>query len=221
MQRWDACADVTLKIEDFANDPCWIGVDLSQLDDLTAVAYVFKRSDTIYGFVRYYLPVHVVDERARAVPAYRVWADTDGILTLTDGNIVDYDVVENDLITFCSGHRVQRIAFDQFGSAQIGTRLIGKKMPAELLPKNAKTFTPPARELEARVTHGMFRHDGNECNRWQASNVVVTRKIDGSILPKKEHPESPNKIDGIDALLLGIAAMLNSPAKKRATAIIV
>jgi phage terminase large subunit-like protein len=41
-----------------------------------------------------------------------------------------------------------------------------------------------------------------------ASNAVVTRGVDDSILPKKEGPESPNKIDGIDAILQALSAML-------------
>jgi len=77
-------------------------------------------------------------------------------------------------------------------------------------PKNAKTFTPPTRELETRVKHRRFRHDGNTCLRWQASNVVVDRRIDDSLLPKKEAPESPNKIDGIDALLLAVGGWLRA-----------
>jgi phage terminase large subunit-like protein len=36
---------------------------------------------------------------------------------------------------------------------------------------------------------------------WMVGNAVVDRRVDGSILPKKEKPNSPNKIDGIDALV--------------------
>jgi phage terminase large subunit-like protein len=42
---------------------------------------------------------------------------------------------------------------------------------------------------------------------------VVSRRIDDSILPKKESPESPNKIDGIDALLEALIPMLKAPQK--------
>jgi phage terminase large subunit-like protein len=84
--------------------------------------------------------------------------------------------------------------------------------PAAILDKSRKSFTAPARELEARVKHGRFRHDGNACLKWNASNVVVTRGVDDSILPKKEGPESPNKIDGIDAILQALSAMLTPAA---------
>ena len=56
MTAWDACADPTLTLDDFAGEPCWIGGDLAQLDDLAAVALVFERDDVLCGFVRCYLP---------------------------------------------------------------------------------------------------------------------------------------------------------------------
>ena len=39
----------------------------------------------------------------------------------------------------------------------------------------------------------------------------MDRRIDDTILPKKEAPESPNKIDGIDALCQAMIPMLKSP----------
>ena len=41
-----------------------------------------------------------------------------------------------------------------------------------------------------------------------------TLRLIDSILPKKESPESPNKIDGMDALLEANAARLRAPAEK-------
>jgi len=111
----------------------------------------------------------------------------------------------------CSGGCPGSARADQFGSVQIAGNRSNAGLPAWVEPKNAKTCTPPARELEARVKHTKFRYDGNSCLKWQASNVVVSRRIDDSILPKKESAESPNKIDAIDALLQGIGAMLKTP----------
>ena len=38
LTQWDACADPTLRLDDFKGQPCWMGADLAQLDDLAAVA---------------------------------------------------------------------------------------------------------------------------------------------------------------------------------------
>jgi phage terminase large subunit-like protein len=207
MARWDACADETLRLEQFAGQRCWIGGDLAQTDDLAAVALCFEHGADIVAFVTCYLPRDVVVERARAVPAYASWAKA-GILQMTEGTMIDYARIEADILAWCRTFNVVALRFDQYGSAGIVSSLAAAGFPAAILDKSRKTFTPPARELEARVKHARFRHDGNPCLKWMASNAVVTRGVDDSILPKKEGPESPNKIDGIDAILQALSAML-------------
>lgn len=211
MPAWDRCADPALRIEQFKGQPCWIGGDLAQLDDLAALAAVFHLEDRLVVFVKLYLPEQVVMDRARAVPEYRLWA-TSGILTLTSGNMIDYAKIEADTRAWCSQFAVRDICFDQFGSVQIVGNLSNDGLPARVEPKNARTMTPPARELEARIKHGRFRHDGNSCLRWQASNAVVRRRVDDSLVPQKDAPESPNKIDAIDAVLNAINGWLRQPA---------
>jgi phage terminase large subunit-like protein len=203
MTAWDRCADPSITLDAFARAPCWIGADLAQRDDLAAVALVFQRGDQLVAFVRCYLPADVVADRARTVPAYRLWAEA-GHLVLTEGTMIDYGRIEQDIRTWCTQFDVRDICFDQFGSVQITGNLFNDGFPARVEPKNARTVTMPARDLETRVLHGLFTHDGNPCLRWQAANCVVSRRVDDSILPKKDGPESPNKIDAIDALLLAI-----------------
>ena len=215
MTAWDKCAEPSLALEQFAGQPCWIGGDLAQLDDLAAVALLFQRESELVTFVRFYLPAAVLLERAQRVPEYRIWAETPGLLTLTEGNMVDYARIEADVRAWCKQFAVRDIAFDQFGSVQLVGALFNDGLPARVEPKNAKTATAPARELETRVKHAKIRHDGNSCLRWQASNVVVQRRTDDSLLPKKEHADSPNKIDGIDALLLALNGWLKVQASER------
>src|SRR6185295_777317 len=121
---------------------------------------------TLYAFVKFYLPELVVASRARAVPEYLAWVKA-GILTLTAGNLIDYGTIESDLRAACRRFDVRALVFDQFGSVQLTGTLANEGWPARVEPKNAKTMTLPARELEARVKAGQFRHDGNSCLRWQ------------------------------------------------------
>jgi len=211
MTHWDACADPTLRLDQFLGQPCWIGADLAQLDDLAAVALVFPRDDSLVAFVRCYLPADVVAERARAVPEYRLWHER-GELVTTEGTMIDFSRIETDLRAWCAQFDVRDICFDQFGSIQLAGALFNAGFPARQEQKNAKTTTPPARELEARIKHRRFRHDGNTCLRWQASNVVVRRGVNDSLLPMKDLTESPNKIDAIDALISAIGGWLRLDA---------
>jgi phage terminase large subunit-like protein len=208
---WDRCADPALRLEQFVGRPCWIGADLAQLDDLAAVALVFELEDRLVAFVRCYLPEGVVLERARAIPEYRFWKER-GELVLTSGTMIDFARIEADIRGWCTQFAVKDICFDQFGSVQMMGALFNAGYPAHSEQKNPKSTTPAARELEARVKHGRFRHDGNTCLRWQASNACVRRGTDDTLMPQKERVDSPNKIDAIDALTLGIGGYLRAQA---------
>jgi phage terminase large subunit-like protein len=208
---WDACAEPALRIEDFAGEACWIGADLAERDDLAAVAYLFQRDDLVYGFVTLYLPQEVVEARARAVPEYRGWLRA-GLLKGTSGNLTDVTVIASDIRAACERFDVREIAVERFGALNLHAQLDGLAAPIVLETKNAKTYTQPARELEARIAARSFKHDGNSCLRWQASNCVVERRVDGSLLPKKARAHSPDKIDAIDALLLGLGRLLVASA---------
>ena len=204
---WEACTDVTLRLEDFIGQPCWIGGDLAQSDDIAAIAALFNRGAEVVAFVRCYLPRGVVERRARAVPEYRVWAQA-GHLVLTEGNLIDVTRIEADIREWCARFTVKGIRFDQYGSAIPLANLAASGYPAAKLEKNAKTMTPPARDLEARVRYQLFRHDGNPVLKWMAGNTCVRRFINDSLLPQKESEMSPHKIDAIDAILQAMSAML-------------
>jgi phage terminase large subunit-like protein len=144
-ETWDACGDTTLRREDLAGEPCWIGADLAQLDDLSALALVFKRDDAL----RCYLPELVVQERIRAVPAYRECANM-GLLTLTSGNMIEYAAIEADIRGWCQQFEVKDIVFDQFGSVQItgnlandGTMLSAPQLSFNPQRAGRRPLTPP------------------------------------------------------------------------------
>lgn len=207
---WDRCADPALRLEDFHGERCWLGVDLAERDDIAAIALVFRRDDLIYTFVRGYLPEMVVAERSRAVPEYRAWMQS-GELTPTPGNMTDYATIEADIRTFCGQVDVHEIVIERYGALNLASNLLTAGLPARIESKNAKVFTAPAKELEARIRAGKWRHTGSSFLRWQMSNVCVERRRDGSLLPTKDGAESPNKIDAVDAILLGLSGLLQAP----------
>jgi phage terminase large subunit-like protein len=84
----------------------------------------------------------------------------------------------------------------------------------EIVHKKPASYSEPAKYLEAKVEIGKFRHDGNPVLAWMASNCVVDRCVDGSILPKNEHKDSQKKIDGIDALITAIGGAISGETSR-------
>lgn len=209
IEQWDACADPEMRLESFAFEKCWIGVDLAERDDIAAVALNFRTSDLIISFVTGFLPREVVQERVRAVPEYLAWT-RNGDLEMTEGNMTDHGVIEAYLRECCTKFDVQTIVIERYGAAHLVGNLTTDGLPAVVEGKNARVFTPPMKELEIRLKTKRFRHTGASFLRWQASNVCVERRRDGSLLATKDSRESPNKIDAMDAIFLGIEAMLRA-----------
>jgi phage terminase large subunit-like protein len=209
MAAWARCADASSSLEDFEHEPCWIGVDLAERDDICAVALCFKREGLIHIFVRGYLPALVVAERARTVPEYRSWVQR-GELMLTDGNLTDYGRIEADLRADGERFDVQEIVIEKFGALHLASNLATAGVPVRLEAKNAKVTTAPAKEFEARIKAGQLRHPGTSFLTWQVSNACVERRRDGSLLPTKDGPNSANKIDSVDAILLALSGMLTA-----------
>jgi len=204
VEQWKSCGDPALKIEDFATQRAWIGVDLADTNDVAALVIVFDREGVYHAFSRFYLPELLVDICAhRTTTHYRVWAD-DGFITTTEGDFIDHRAIENEISALCEAHQVQKVRIEHYGSAQIAANLLADGHPVEIVHKKTETYSDPSKLLEAWVEIGKFRHDGNPVLTWMASNVVVDRRVNGTILPKKENKDSVKKIDGIDALIMAI-----------------
>jgi len=208
--KWDRCADPALRREQFAGRDCWIGCDLSDKNDITAVCLQFLDDEwhPVLLF-RFYLPADVVGERAHTTGAhYLDWA-TSGDLTLTEGDWISREKILEDLRADIAMFNVRSILFDQFSGAQMLAEALKDEVEhVGFYAKTAKNFTAPATEFESRILRGRLRHDGNKVMRWMVGNAAVERRVDKSLLPKKSSRDSTRKIDGVDAALLASAGAM-------------
>lgn len=141
-----------------------------------------------------------------------------GDLLTTPGDFVDHNTVEMFVRWLVATQSVRKITFDQFAAAQLMASRLNEDLGspdepiAAVLHKSAANVTNPAKELEARVRAKdpakHIGHDGNPVMTWMVSNAVVTRHVNGTIIPKKESADSANKIDGVDAMINAIAPIV-------------
>lgn len=218
MVQWQACADPALSWEDFEGLDCWIGGDLADKDDITALALAaFDANGRLIVKTKFWLPdavlLHPDHAEGRGPAPYRTWSQGDNPpLQLTPGDWVDHNEIEKTVRDWIERFVVKKVTFDQFAAAQGMASRLNEDLAtadnplAQVLHKKASAVTDAAKELEARVKGGVtrFRHDNNPVMNWMASNAVVSRRRDETILPIKESQMSPNKIDGIDALINAI-----------------
>ncbi|HMY99248.1 MAG TPA: terminase large subunit [Burkholderiaceae bacterium] len=212
MQAWQRCADACMSVDDFAGEPCWIGLDLAEKRDFAALVKVFRRDDCWHIFPTLYLNEAAVAESGTA--HLDGWARS-GHVKVTPGNVTDFAVIADDLRAACSAHDVQEIDYDPAMSRYFATTLVEEGLPMVEIRQAPMFFTQPLLETENAVLENTLRHDGNPAMTWMISNVVVkVSKITGLKHPTKDRAE--NKIDGPVAMLLGLGrAMLNAGATEK------
>jgi len=225
MAQWKACADPSLAWEDFEGLDCYVGADLADKDDITALALcAVDTAGRLLVKPVFFLPSAVLEQPDHAEgsgPApYRTWVGQ-GHLRLTPGDWVDHGEVEALIREWLDRFSVRQVVFDQFAAGQQMAARLNEDYGspdapvASILHKSAPNVTDPAKDLEARVKAGpkRLRHDGSPVLAWMASNACVTRHVNGSIIPKKESPMSPNKIDGIDAVINALAPIVTGSGR--------
>ncbi len=208
MIAWDRCADHTLREEDFLHLPCWLGVDLASKIDVNAVVRLYKDvidgETHVYCFPSFYLPQAAVDEGTNS--QYDGWRRR-GLLTVTDGNVIDMDRIEDDVIAMRDNRDLQEVCYDPGHNAtQWATHLDDEGLDMIEVRPTVLNFSEPMKWWEALVKDGRFHHDGNEVMTWMVSNVVVKHDMKDNIFPRKERIE--NKIDGPVAVCMGMNRLL-------------
>lgn len=209
MVAWAKCAEPTLHLPDFAGEKCWMGLDLAQKKDFAALCLVFEREGVWYVCTRLYLNELAVQESGNA--HLSGWARA-GHVIVTDGDITDFDVLAEDMRSYCRMFDVQEIAFDPALSMYFAGKLIEEGLPLVEITQRALFFTPPLIQVENLVHEKKLKFDGNPVMTWMVSNLVVkVSKFNELRAPTKERPE--NKIDGPMAMLMALGrALQNLPA---------
>lgn len=200
-------ASQNLNVDDFRGRDCFAGVDLSATSDLTALAYMIPTDEFMYFFVKYYLPEAALQEK-RFKERYSEWRRM-GCLTVTPGNVTDYDYILNDLMQLREWFYLQKVGYDDWNATQFVINATEKGMPMEPVSQSIGNFNRPTKELERLILSYRAKFDNNIITRHCFRNVVMARDRNGNTKPSKQYEEK--KIDGVIASLMALSAYLSTP----------
>lgn len=199
MQKWDGCGDHALDIDDFAGCDCYIGLDLASKVDMAAKVILFFENDQYYLFGQFYLPEEAAEDSRNS--QYSGWA-RDGRLTLTPGNVIDLDRIEDDIIDDMEKYNIIEVPYDPFQATQLSVHMLARDVPMTEMRPTVLNFSEPMKELEALVLSGKIKHDGCPILSWMVSNTVCHMDAKDNVYPRKERQE--NLIDGVVAALMAL-----------------
>lgn len=205
MLRWKE-APARKPLAELDGRPCFIGLDLASKIDIAGNVLLFPPVDGdphwhVHG--RYYLPdARVIEEMDSNTARYREF-DALGLLTLTDGEVIDFEVIKEDLREFAGRFDVQAVAYDPWQATQLAQEMELEGLPMVEIRQTVQNISEPMKELEALTLRRILAHGDCPILTWMASNVVAKLDVKDNIYPNKERPE--NKIDGIVALIMALS----------------
>jgi phage terminase large subunit-like protein len=206
VDRWRTCSD-RVADDDLQAIPCWAGLDLGQTDDFSALALAFILPDGRVALrLRYWVPEAAV--AAHPERPYAAWRAA-GYLTTTEGDVTDYDRIEQEVEELCSRWAVRELAYDKRFAEQMAQRLAGRGITCVDMPQGYQ-LNEGIVKLETLVKSGKLAHGGDPVLAWMVSNVALRRGTRGEVRLDKE--KAADKIDGVAAAAMAMARAITQPS---------
>lgn len=198
-----------VNLNDFEEESlCWMGVDLSSVSDMTAVSAMIPYEEKFYFKTWYYLPESVLQTSPNATK-YLEWSNK-GYLTLTSGNVVDYDYIIQDIQKVSEYLLIDKIAYDAYNATQWGITMTTLGMPIEPYSQALWHFNKPTKTFERLIKMGKVIIDNNPITRWCFANVTIKEDHNENMKPVKGEGKH-NKIDGVISMLQSLGVYLEQP----------
>lgn len=196
-----------LDMRTFEGCTAYIGVDLAAVSDLTAVSCMIPYNDKLYFKTWYYLPQSCLTDNSNC-EHYKEWKRK-GLLTITPGNVTDYDYVLRDIMKLSETVYIDKIAYDSYNATQWAISATEQGLPLEPYSQALWSFNKPTKELERLIRMDKVIIDNNEITRWCFSNVTLKTDHNENIKPVKT--EAQQKIDGVISMIEALGIYLNTP----------
>jgi phage terminase large subunit-like protein len=240
-EAW-AAVQATVDVEWLKGRPCWLSLDLSSKNDLTALTAVWLGPDgLLYAKTWYWTTKDGLADRARADGApYEQWVE-DEHLTGVVGAVIDKSFVAAKVAELVAAHDVQLLAFDPAGMADFiaacedigfpvwtyegpdepagqGLKLVRHGQGLKFALESEKQLAMPRsiERLEDRILKLEIVIDDSPVTYSCAANAAVLS--DGQKNRAFDKKRSRGRIDGLVTIAMGVGAA-TQPAKPDAVSV--
>lgn len=204
---WESCGDPP--IESFEGLPVYGGLDLSEVNDLTALVLIAPHEGRWHVQPTFWLPGEGLYEKARKdrVP-YDVWHEQ-GYLETTPGRSIEYEWVAHHLRELFERYDIRKLAFDRWNWRHLRPWLERVGFGEDDLERfvefgqGYQSMSPALRTLESDLLNGKMAHGKHPVLSMCAANAVVQSDPSGNRKLAKD--KSRGRIDGMVALTMARA----------------
>lgn len=208
---WDKNKVDHIPIEKFKEFGSFAAVDLSTTTDITAEIHLSEPDENGDRYILpfFFCPKATIEQRSKEdrVP-YRAWMDA-GLLTATDGNTVDYSVVEKSICKNYYELGTLCVEFDKWNASQLMNNLMEKGLEVSEFSQSIANISYPTKQFEKLVYDGKLKHDGNIILKWMLSGCVIYEDANENKKVHKGKSHAGNKrVDGIVAAIMALGGSL-------------
>ncbi len=205
-----------VNLDDYKDEDCFMGVDLSAVSDLTSTTVMFPPNpdreinpDKFVFKTIIYLPESELTENVNSY-LYMIWK-RENYLKVTSGNVVDYDYILKDQININDKNYVVNVAYDKWNATQWAINATEEGLPLTPYSQALGNFNGPTKTLERLIRTGMVVIDNNPIVRWAFSNVTLKLDQHENAKPTKANNDKSKKIDPVISMIQSLGGYLQNP----------
>lgn len=203
IDKWDACTDPDLKIENFLTKRCYAGIDLASKIDLTAHVKVFREKGIYYIFHQAFIPRETAEE-ARNVLYDN--SEAAGELIYTTGEAISLEKIQEYVLKESKKFNTLAVHYDPWNSTQLAQNLLKERVNMVEFRMSTANLSEAMKMLDALIRSNKVRHNGGQLLKWCMSNVVSKEDQNGNVFPRKSSDKL--KIDLAVALIMAMAGWI-------------
>ena len=217
MAQWDK-ATGPVRRSTVEKLPLVVGLDMSLVDDLTAIGLVWRdpEADRLYARARFYLPGGTATKyEARDSTPFAEWS-RDGHIKLVDRPTIDANVqarLAKYIIGLKDKYQLRAVTYDRNRATNVIALLEQAGVTCIPVPQDWH-LSPALEEIERRLKAGTITISPNPVLRWNAANVEARDDHRGNLHIVKEGARGTykgrrsSKHDGISALATALSQVL-------------
>jgi len=210
LTQWDACT-APFDPASVAGCPVYVGMDLSQGDDLCAVDYIYATSRGFTIDSRFWMPRTTADKYIKWGFPYQQWSDA-GHITLIEENTISPAVkhrIASNIIAVSKTNKIKAICYDRYKADDCIAALEAANLVCVPVGQGWGV-SRGCEELDRRIKEKSIVIGNNAVLRACAEVVEIKTDDRGNYWPVKPNANGryagkrSAKIDGISALVTGL-----------------
>ena len=177
----------------------YYGFDLSSTIDLTSLGWVAVKDGKFLIGQHSYTPEDMFREKiSQDKVRYDVFQDR-GELTVTEGSVVDYNYIKDDLIAMAREHGVKQVGFDVWNATHLATELANEGLEMVEVKQTITRLSEATKSFRENIYNGKIYHTGDNLLRWAMNNAIVQEDTNENIKINKS--KSKDRVDPVDAIM--------------------